>query len=79
MKVIVGIILFSIVFPINEEGNISFQYGMLGRLESKNNQIMIRKKLGEQVRNQLRIVPDLQFFLDDSAAYADEIDRLLKK
>ena len=45
----------------------------------KNNQTLIRKKLGEQVRNQLRIVPDLQFYLDDSAAYAEEIDRLLKK
>ena len=40
MKVILGIILFSIVFPINEEENISFQYGMLGRLESNNNQII---------------------------------------
>ena len=45
----------------------------------KNNTIMIRKKLGESVRNQLRIVPTLQFHLDDSAAYAEEIDRLLKK
>jgi ribosome-binding factor A len=35
--------------------------------------------LGESVRNQLRIVPLLEFFLDDSAAYAEEIDRLLKK
>ena len=45
----------------------------------KNNTVMIRKKLGESVRNQLRIVPTLQFHLDDSAAYAEEIDRLLKK
>ena len=45
----------------------------------KNNTIMIRKKLGESVRNQLRIVPALTFHLDDSAAYAEEIDRLLKK
>jgi ribosome-binding factor A len=45
----------------------------------KNNTTMIRKKLGESVRNQLRIVPGLQFHLDDSAAYAEEIDRLLKK
>ncbi len=45
----------------------------------KGNQVMIRKKLGESVRNQLRIVPDLAFFLDDSAAYAEEIDRLLKQ
>jgi ribosome-binding factor A len=45
----------------------------------KRSTIMIRKKLGESVRNQLRIVPTLQFHLDDSAAYAEEIDRLLKK
>ena len=45
----------------------------------KSNTIMIRKKLGESVRNQLRIVPAIQFHLDDSAAYAEEIDRLLKK
>ena len=45
----------------------------------KSSTIMIRKKLGESVRNQLRIVPTLQFYLDDSAAYAEEIDRLLKK
>ena len=45
----------------------------------KNNTTMIRKKLGESVRNQLRIVPVLQFHLDDSAAYSEEIERLLKK
>jgi len=45
----------------------------------KSNTIMIRKKLGESIRNQLRIVPAIQFHLDDSAAYAEEIDRLLKK
>ena len=45
----------------------------------KSNTVMIRKKLGESVRNQLRIVPTLQFHLDDSAAYSEEIERLLKK
>ena len=45
----------------------------------KSHTTMIRKKLGERVRNQLRIVPTLQFHLDDSAAYAEEINRLLKK
>ena len=37
MKMIAGIFLFSIVFPLNEGNNISFQYGMLGRIESENN------------------------------------------
>ena len=45
----------------------------------KSNTGLFRKKLAESVRNQLRIVPVLDFFLDDSAAYAEEIDRLLKK
>ena len=45
----------------------------------KSHTTMIRKKLGESVRNQLRIVPTLQFHLDNSAAYTEEIDRLLKK
>jgi len=45
----------------------------------KNNAGLIRKRLGNSVRNQLRIVPILEYFLDDSAAYAEEIDKLLKK
>ena len=40
---------------------------------------LLRKRLGESVRHQLRIVPTLEFFLDDSAAYTEEIETLLKK
>ncbi|GAA4403976.1 30S ribosome-binding factor RbfA [Nibrella viscosa] len=36
----------------------------------------IRQHLGERVRHQLRIVPDLQFFLDDTAEYAAKMDKL---
>ena len=45
----------------------------------KNNSGLFRKHLGYSVKNQLRIVPIVEYFLDDSAAYAEEIDRLLKK
>jgi ribosome-binding factor A len=38
----------------------------------------IRGKLGNRVRHQLRVVPDLQFFLDDSLDYIDNIEELLK-
>jgi ribosome-binding factor A len=31
------------------------------------------------VRNQLRIIPELRFFLDDSLDYLERIDELLKK
>ena len=45
----------------------------------KKNKGLFRKRLGESLRKQLRIVPVLEYFLDDSAAYAEEINRLLKK
>jgi ribosome-binding factor A len=36
----------------------------------------IRQLLGERVRHQLRIVPELVFFLDDTAEYAAQMDKL---
>ncbi|MBX0291830.1 ribosome-binding factor A [Hymenobacter sp. HSC-4F20] len=36
----------------------------------------IRQALAKRVRQQLRIVPDLVFFLDDSAAYAAHMDKV---
>ena len=38
----------------------------------------IRKKLAARVRNQMRKVPELKFFLDDSVDYAQNIESLLK-
>lgn len=38
----------------------------------------IRFELGHKVRSQLRIVPDIAFFLDDSLDYIEKIDKLLK-
>ncbi len=37
----------------------------------------IRGRLGERIRHQLRSVPALQFFEDDSLDYIDRIDKLL--
>ena len=39
----------------------------------------IRFELGQKVRTQLRIVPEIAFFIDDSLDYIDNIDKLLKK
>ena len=39
----------------------------------------IRRRIGEKLRNQLRIIPELQFFIDDSLDYAEKIENLLKK
>lgn len=38
----------------------------------------IRFKLGKSIRHQLRIVPEIAFYGDDSLDYAEEIDELLK-
>lgn len=43
------------------------------------NQATIRYDLGQRVRNQLRIIPELRFFIDDSLDYLNRIDELLKK
>lgn len=37
-----------------------------------------RNLLGQRVKNQLRVVPELQFYLDDSLDYIDNINKLLK-
>jgi ribosome-binding factor A len=47
---------------------------LMDTIEEKNK--TIRQLLGERVRHQLRIVPQLQFFLDDTAEYAEKMDKL---
>ena len=39
----------------------------------------IRYELGTRVHNQLRIIPELRFFIDDSLDYIERINELLKK
>jgi ribosome-binding factor A len=43
------------------------------------NEKQIRYTLGTRVRYQLRIIPELRFFVDDSLDYIERIDELLKK
>lgn len=43
------------------------------------NAAQVRYELGKRTRFQLRIIPELKFFLDDSLDYLDHIDALLKK
>lgn len=38
----------------------------------------IRGIIGNKVAKQLRIIPELEFFIDDSLDYLDNIDKLLK-
>jgi ribosome-binding factor A len=39
----------------------------------------VRFQLGQRVKNQLRRVPELTMFIDDSLDYIEKIDDLLKK
>ncbi len=58
----------------------------LSFLPDKNKQILletiqdntkfIRQKLADRVRHQLRIIPHLQFYIDDTAEYAAKMDLL---
>ena len=43
------------------------------------NSKQIRYELGTRVRNQMRIIPELRFFIDDSLDYIEHIDELLKR
>tara|TARA_Y100000589_G_C26666305_1_gene432014 strand:+ start:92 stop:430 length:339 start_codon:yes stop_codon:yes gene_type:complete len=63
--------VFVSVFPVKEPEKII--------LKLKKNKSIIRKELGKNIRTQLRVVPDLDFFLDNSAEYAELISNLIKK
>lgn len=43
------------------------------------NEKSIRYELGTRIRNQVRIIPELRFFIDDSLDYIEHIDQLLGK
>ena len=45
--------------------------------EIKHHKGKLRGELGNLIRFQLRIVPELEFFIDDSLDYIENIDKLL--
>lgn len=50
---------------------------VIGQINADNKSI--RFELGNRVRHQLRIIPELRFFIDDSLDYLEKIDELLKE
>jgi ribosome-binding factor A len=54
----------------------SDKHEVLKRVREKGNEI--RYQLGKDMRHQLRVIPVLEFFEDDSLDYIENIDRLLK-
>lgn len=59
------------VFPSSNNGEV------LNSITAHANKI--RFELGHEVKSQLRIVPEIAFFIDDSLDYIDKIDKLLKR
>ena len=58
------------VFPFSEANHV------LGLTEEHRG--MIKNSLAQRIRNQLRVVPDLLFFVDDSLQQIEKIDRSLQ-
>lgn len=48
---------------------------LLEKVEEHNKQI--RQELAKKIRHQVRVIPELRFFLDDTAVHAAKIDELL--
>ncbi|MEK6152904.1 30S ribosome-binding factor RbfA [Flavobacteriaceae bacterium 3-367] len=44
----------------------------------RSNQPLIKHELAQRTKNQLRRIPELAFFLDDSLEYIDKIEKSLK-
>lgn len=58
------------IFPLEKEEN----FIETVNLHSK----IIRNALGKSIRHQVRVIPELAFYLDDSIDYLEKIDKLLK-
>ena len=59
------------VFPSNRADELVSNINANGR--------SVRFELGKRVGKQLRIIPELKFFIDDSLDYVEHIDELLKQ
>ena len=58
-----------------------FPFGRSAALmqELDRNNKFIRHALGQRIRNQVKNVPEIQFFLDDSLEYIEQIDRAMHR
>ncbi|MDR1595254.1 MAG: 30S ribosome-binding factor RbfA [Prevotellaceae bacterium] len=63
--------IFLSVFPSDKAPEV------IAKVEQENK--TIRTELGKKVRHQLRIVPELHFFIDETLDKLERIDSLLKK
>ncbi|MFT5969759.1 MAG: ribosome-binding factor A [Flavobacteriales bacterium] len=59
------------LFPIKDKE------AFLAEIDAHKNEI--RHQLAQRARHQMRKIPELNFFIDDSLDYEENIDRLLKE
>jgi len=50
---------------------------LLKKIKAQNKEI--RKLIGEKIKKQVRIIPNFDYFIDDSLDYSENIENLLKK
>ena len=62
--------VYVIIFPFDRSA------ATMKEIEHQN--WFIRRALGQRIRNQVKNVPELQFFLDDSLEYIEHIEEALK-
>ena len=62
--------IYVCVFPFDRSAE------LMKTLEHQN--WFVRRALGQRLRNQLKNVPEIQFFLDDSLEYIEHIEQALK-
>lgn len=65
------------IFPLQqtEKARPGLKEEILREIKAHGKQL--RKRLGNQIKNQLRAIPNLEFFIDDSLDYEDNIENLL--
>lgn len=51
--------------------------GMLKEIQTQSKEL--RKLLGERIRKQVRIIPEIIFYLDDNVDYANHMDDVMSK
>ena len=59
------------VFPFDKNESLMATLGQ--------NNWFIPRALGQRIRNQLKVIPEIQFFLDDSLEYIEQIDRAIHR
>lgn len=55
-----------------------FEQSTVAMEQIEQNNWFIRRALGQRIRNQLKNIPEIQFFLDDSLEYIDGIEKALQ-